>query len=34
VEPVASEPEQWRDMIKYELDRWGKVISIAGIKAE
>ena len=34
VEPVASEPEQWRDMIKYELDRRGKVISIAGIKAE
>lgn len=34
VEPIASEPEQWRDMIKHELDRWGKVISTAGIKAE
>jgi tripartite-type tricarboxylate transporter receptor subunit TctC len=34
VEPVASEPEQWRDLIKHELDRWGKVISTAGIKAE
>ena len=34
VEPVASEPEQWRDVIKHELDRWGNVISAAGIKAE
>jgi hypothetical protein len=24
VEPVASEPEQWRDVIKHELDRRDK----------
>jgi tripartite-type tricarboxylate transporter receptor subunit TctC len=32
--PVASEPDQWRDTIKSELDRWGKVIKDAGIKVE
>jgi tripartite-type tricarboxylate transporter receptor subunit TctC len=32
--PVANEPEQWRDTIKSELDRWSKVINEAGIKAE
>jgi tripartite-type tricarboxylate transporter receptor subunit TctC len=32
--PVASEPDQWRDTIKSELDRWGKVIKEAGIKVE
>jgi tripartite-type tricarboxylate transporter receptor subunit TctC len=34
VVPVASEPDQWRDTIKSELDRWTKVIREAGIKAE
>ena len=34
VVPVASEPDQWRDTIKSELDRWGKVIKDAGIKVE
>jgi tripartite-type tricarboxylate transporter receptor subunit TctC len=32
--PVANEPEQWRDIIQNELNRWGKVIREAGIKAE
>jgi tripartite-type tricarboxylate transporter receptor subunit TctC len=32
--PVASEPEQWQNYIKSELDRWGKVIKDAGIKVE
>jgi tripartite-type tricarboxylate transporter receptor subunit TctC len=32
--PVASEPEQWRATIDDELERWGKVIAAAGIKAE
>jgi tripartite-type tricarboxylate transporter receptor subunit TctC len=32
--PVGSEPEQWRDTISAELDRWSKVITAAGIKAE
>jgi hypothetical protein len=32
--PVASEPDQWRNSISAELDRWSKVISAAGIKAE
>jgi tripartite-type tricarboxylate transporter receptor subunit TctC len=34
VVPVASEPNQWRDYLKSELDRWGKVINEAGIKVE
>jgi tripartite-type tricarboxylate transporter receptor subunit TctC len=34
VTAVASEPEQWRDTIRNEVDRWSKVISAAGIKAE
>jgi tripartite-type tricarboxylate transporter receptor subunit TctC len=32
--PVANEPEQWRDTISAELDRWSKLINAAGIKAE
>jgi tripartite-type tricarboxylate transporter receptor subunit TctC len=32
--PVANEPEQWRDTVSAELDRWSKVIKAAGIKAE
>jgi tripartite-type tricarboxylate transporter receptor subunit TctC len=32
--PVANEPEQWRDTISAELDRWSKVINAAGIKPE
>jgi tripartite-type tricarboxylate transporter receptor subunit TctC len=32
--PVANEPEQWRDTVIAELDRWSKVIKAAGIKAE
>ena len=31
---VASQPSQWRDYIKAELDRWGKVVKDAGIKPE
>jgi tripartite-type tricarboxylate transporter receptor subunit TctC len=34
VEPVASEPQQWRDYINNELDRWSNVINAAGIKVE
>jgi tripartite-type tricarboxylate transporter receptor subunit TctC len=32
--PLANEPEQWRDIISAELDRWSKVINAAGIKSE
>lgn len=34
VAPVGSQPEQWRNYIAAELDRWGKVIKEAGIKPE
>jgi tripartite-type tricarboxylate transporter receptor subunit TctC len=31
---VASQPSQWRDYIRAELDRWDKVVKDAGIKPE
>ena len=34
VVPVASQPAQWGNYIKAELDRWGKVVDEAGIKPE
>jgi tripartite-type tricarboxylate transporter receptor subunit TctC len=34
MEPRGTEPEQWSDYIKVELDRWGKLIKEAGIKPE
>jgi tripartite-type tricarboxylate transporter receptor subunit TctC len=32
--PIASEPAEWGAYIRQELDRWGKVIKDANIKAE
>ena len=34
VVPVASQPSQWGDYIKSELDRWTNVVKQAGIKPE
>jgi tripartite-type tricarboxylate transporter receptor subunit TctC len=31
---IASTPEQFAVQVKFEIERWGKVIKAAGIKAE
>jgi len=33
-EIVASKPEQFAAQVKEEVEKWGKVIRAAGIKAE
>ena len=33
-EPVGNTPEQFGAFIKSEIDKWGKVIKAAGLKAE
>jgi tripartite-type tricarboxylate transporter receptor subunit TctC len=33
-EPVGSTPEEFASFIRSEMDRWGKVIHMAGIRAE
>ena len=32
MQPLATEPDAWRDYMKCELDRYGKIIRDAGIK--
>ena len=31
---IASTPEEFAVQVKFEIERWGKVIKAAGIKAE
>jgi tripartite-type tricarboxylate transporter receptor subunit TctC len=33
-EPIASTPGEFADLIKWEIDKWAKVIRAAGIKAQ
>jgi tripartite-type tricarboxylate transporter receptor subunit TctC len=32
-DPVGSTPEQWGEFIKTEIDKWGKIAKLAGVKA-
>lgn len=34
LEPVLNTPEQFAEVIRQDLPRWGKVVKAAGIKAE
>ena len=34
VEPVSSTPEQFAAMMKWELDKWRKVIAASGTKID
>jgi tripartite-type tricarboxylate transporter receptor subunit TctC len=34
MEPVLNTPEQFAEVIRQDLPRWGKVVWAAGIKAE
>jgi tripartite-type tricarboxylate transporter receptor subunit TctC len=34
MQPLATEPEEWRVYLKSELDRYSKIIKEAGIKPE
>ena len=34
MQPLATEPEHWREYMKSELDRYTKIIKDAGIKPE
>jgi tripartite-type tricarboxylate transporter receptor subunit TctC len=34
MQPLATEPEEWRAYMKAELDRYTKIIKDAGIKPE
>jgi len=34
LEPASSTPEEFRDMIRTELERWTRVIREAGITAD
>jgi tripartite-type tricarboxylate transporter receptor subunit TctC len=34
VEPIGSTPEQFRDHIRAQMDKWGKVVRDAGVKPE
>jgi tripartite-type tricarboxylate transporter receptor subunit TctC len=34
MQPLATEPDAWRDYMKSELDRYGRIIKDAGIKPE
>ena len=33
-EPIASTPEEFADRIRWEIDKWAKVIRAADIKAQ
>ena len=33
-EPIGSTPAQFADRIRFEIDRWAKVIRAAGISAQ
>jgi tripartite-type tricarboxylate transporter receptor subunit TctC len=33
-EPTGSTPEEFADQLRYDLDRWGKVVKAAGIQPE
>jgi len=33
-EPIASTPEEFADRIRWEIDKWAKVIRAANIKAQ